>query len=158
MTLQKVQRKPSFVVKTDLGKNADKEEHTPESPLEENVPEEVNDYKKVVYCNFTECAYNTQIDGLVHKETTIKKDGWRPMFKEKVWDSVCAREEVIIQDGKGVGGQRRPACFTPWGKTGHQDMSKMMPEMFNIPDPPGYRDAYESGAFGEGTGGDIQVG
>lgn len=147
MTLQRVPKKPTFVVKTDLGKE-NKRAQGAESPLEENVPEEVNDYKKVVYCNFTECVFNKKIDGLAHKETTIKNDGWKPLFPEKVWDSVCNRSEVVIQNAKGIGGQRQPACFTPWGPTGHVDLSKMMPEMFSIPDPSNQMDPYEASAFG----------
>ena len=142
-SLRRKPKKPTFVVKnntTDDGKI----ERTYKNPIE-NVPDEVNEYKKVVYCNFGDCAFNKRIPDLSHTETTVRNQyneskGWKPLFpKERVWNSICTRDEVVIDlersYGKSGAAAKVPACFTPRTTvTGHVDFSKRMGESYHIDD------------------------
>ena len=134
-------KKPTFVVSKDIQAGGIKQEQT---NLVENVPDEVNNYKKVVYCNFVDCAFNKQIPDLSHTETTVRNHyieskGWKPLFREKVWDSICTRDEVVIHlersFGKSGASIKVPGGFTPRVTTsGHVDFSKRMGESYSIDD------------------------
>ena len=134
-SLRPVKRKPTFVVKNNIDEDGKFESNS--TPPIENVPESVNDFKKVVYCNFNQCAFNNPIDDLVHTESVVRneyneiKDAWKPLFKERVWDSVCTRREVVINMDRS----KVPACFTPRTTvSGHKDFTKLMGESYVIPD------------------------
>ena len=133
-SLRPVKRKPSFVVRASIDGDGNLEA---EAPPVENVPESVNDFKKVVYCNFTHCAFNSPIEDLVHTESVVRneyneiKDAWKPLFKERVWDSVCSRREVVINMDRS----KVPVCFTPRiTVTGQKDFTKLMGESYTIDD------------------------
>ena len=141
-SLRRKPKKPTFVVKNNMTDQG-KVENTYTNPVE-NVPDEVNAYKKVVYCNFDGCAFNKQIPDLSHTETTVRNQyveskGWKPLFKEKVWKSICIRDEVVINlersYGKSGAAAKVPACFTPrLTSSGHVDFSKRMGESYTIDD------------------------
>ena len=133
-SIRPVQRKPMFVVKNNT--DGDGKFEGTALPVE-NIPESVNDFKKVVYCNFDHCAFNEPIDDLVHTESVVRneyneiKDAWKPLFKERVWDSVCTRREVVINMDRS----KVPACFTPRNTvSGHKDFTKLMGESYTIDD------------------------
>ena len=72
-------------------------------PPVENVPKEVQDYAKVVYCNLSDCVFNKSVEGLTHTETVVRRENikgsdWTPLSPqmEKVWTAVCTRPEVVI--------------------------------------------------------------
>jgi hypothetical protein len=140
-SLRKKPTKPTFVVSKNISAGKIKQE---QSNLVENVPDEVNNYKKVVYCDFSDCAFNKQIPDLSHTETTIRNQyieskGWKPLFREKVWNSICTRDEVVIHLERSFGNSgasiKVPACFTPRNTvSGHVDFSKRMGESFIIDD------------------------
>ena len=134
-SIRPVAKKATFVVKNNIDEDGKLESNHP-TPIE-NVPESVNDFKKVVYCNFNNCAFNTPIDDLVHTESVVRneyneiKDAWKPLFKERVWDSVCTRREVVINMDRS----KVPACFTPRTTvSGHLDFTKLMGESYTIDD------------------------
>ena len=94
-------------------------------PPVENIPKEVQDYAKVVYCNLSDCVFNKPVEGLTHTETVVRRENvkgsdWTPLSPqmEKVWTAVCTRSEVVINLDtiKGIGGSSRrlPSCQTPW--------------------------------------------
>ena len=141
-SLRPVQKKATFVV-------TKKEERKLSDfvPPVENVPKEVQDHAKVVYCNLSDCVFNKSVEGLTHTETVVRRENvkgsdWTPLSPqmEKVWTAVCTRSEVVINLDtiKGIGGSSRrlPSCHTPWelGRSGHADMSKRMGESFIIDD------------------------
>ena len=141
-SLRKKPKKATFVVtKKQERKQSDF------VPPVENVPKEVQDYAKVVYCNLSDCVFNKSVEGLTHTETVVRRENikgsdWTPLSPqmEKVWTAVCTRPEVVInlETIKGMGGSSRrfPSCHTPWelGRSGHVDMSKRMGESYNIDD------------------------
>ena len=134
-SIRPVAKKATFVVKNNIDDDG-KLESNHAAPIE-NVPESVNDFKKVVYCNFNNCAFNNPIDKLVHTESVVRneyneiKDAWKPLFRERVWDSVCTRREVVINMERS----KVPSCFTPRTTvSGHQDFTKLMGESYTIDD------------------------
>ena len=141
-SLRKKPKKATFVVtKKQERKQSDF------VPPVENVPKEVQDYAKVVYCNLSDCVFNKSVEGLTHTETVVRRENikgsdWTPLSPqmEKVWTAVCTRPEVVInlETIKGMGGSSRrlPSCHTPWelGRSGHVDMSKRMGESYHIDD------------------------
>ena len=142
-SLRPIQKKPTFVVT----KKGDPTYNGAFVPPTENVPNSVEDYTKVVYCNALDCVFNQSVDELVHTETVVKQgnnkhSSWKPLTPqmEKVWKSVCTRSEVVIdiktQIGPSGSKTRVPGCHTPWelGRSGHVDMSKRMGDSFTIDD------------------------
>ena len=136
-------KKPTFVVT----KKGDPEYTSAFVPPVEHVPNSVEDYKKVVYCNASDCVFNEQVEELVHTETVVRRgnnnhSSWMPLTPqmEKIWKSVCNRSEVVIdiktQIGPSGSKTRVPGCHTPWelGRSGHVDFSKRMGESYTIDD------------------------
>jgi hypothetical protein len=142
-SLRKKPKKPTFVVT----KKGDPKHNDAFVPPIENVPNSVEEYTKVVYCNALDCVFNQSVDELVHTESEVKRgnhkhSSWKPLSPqmEKVWKSVCTRNEVVIdiktQVGPSGSKTRVPGCHTPWelGRSGHVDFSKRMGESFSIDD------------------------
>ena len=68
-SLRPIQKKPTFVVT----KKGDPTYNGAFVPPTENVPNSVEDYTKVVYCNALDCVFNQSVDELVHTETVVQR-------------------------------------------------------------------------------------
>ena len=109
----------------------------PQRPEDDQLPEEVTEedfqerYAKIVYCDFEDCFWNTNIKGLHRTKASILANKHYVPFGEKGFANVCSRTEIAITSNTyKIGNQKRnfPTCFTTAknGKTGHVDFSKML--------------------------------
>ena len=108
----------------------------PEGTTMESLREAVG---KVVWCNFTACKFNQQIEGVQRTTSDIQDNPeYKPLNEQKhIWDNLCMRKEIAI-DFKSVISQTGsagtkvdiPACFVAssdsrvkmdWAKTLQSD-------------------------------------
>lgn len=90
-------------------------------------------YGAVIWCQFTECKFNEEIDGLQRTTGTILKNRtYNPINEqEHVWATVCNRGEVAIKYDEVTTASgakfKVPSCFTTATKrTGHIDFSRFL--------------------------------
>lgn len=105
----------------------------PQEPTEDMTPDDFNEesFKKIVWCDFTECFWNTEIKGLYKtKGSILKNRNYVPLGK-RGYSTLCSRPEIAIQTSSfSVGNSKRnvPTCFTIAnnGKTDHMDFSRLL--------------------------------
>ena len=68
----------------------------PEGMTDENLREA---YGKVVWCKFTDCKYNTQVEGVQRTTSDITNNSsFKPISeKDHIWDSICVRNEIALE-------------------------------------------------------------
>ena len=85
----------------------------PEGMTEENLREA---YGKVVWCKFTACKYNSQIEGVQRTTSDITNNpSFKPISEQShIWDGICVRNEIAL-DFKIITSNnvkhKIPACY-----------------------------------------------
>ena len=118
--------------------NSDKEEvkreykdkFTKELPTFEDVKKK---YGVVVWCKYTKCKYNEEVQGLQRTSgTLLKNSNYTPIVEqEAIWPAICSRSEIAIKFDEIITRQsskiKVPSCFTASSKSsGHIDFSKFL--------------------------------
>jgi len=109
----------------------------PQQPEDDQLPEELTVeefhelYAKIVYCDYTDCFWNTYVKGLHKTKGAILANKNYVPIGTSGFANVCARPEIAITGTTyTIGSQKRtlPTCFTTAknGKTGHMDFSKLL--------------------------------
>lgn len=98
-------------------------------PTLEDIKEK---YGAVVWCNFKECKYNSEVNGLQRTSGTLLKNiAYKPFNEQRaIWSRICTRDEIAIQFNEvGVGTQKVkvPSCFVASSKNhGHIDFTRFL--------------------------------
>ena len=92
-----------------------------------------NKYGAIIWCEFTACKNNAEVEGLQRTSGTILKNRvFKPLVEqEAIWSSICTRGEIAIKfdEVRTAGGRKVkvPSCFVAaTNKTGHIDFSKFL--------------------------------
>ena len=114
-----------------------KSNEEPQDMTEDSLPEGVTEeefkqqYAKIVYCNYTDCFWNTRIDGLKKTKASLLQNRRYVPLGVPGFSAVCSRTEIAIQLNtytRGTQKQPIPTCFTTAknGKTGHMDFARLL--------------------------------
>lgn len=126
-------------------------------PTMEDIKEE---FGTLVWCKFTKCQWNQQVEGLQRTQTTILKNRTYVPINEReaLWSGICTRGEIGItytEIRSATGNKVKvPSCFTSsTGITGHMDFSQLLQSDGsalggNIDS----QNTYDSGQFGMPSG------
>ena len=130
--LRKVRRDPQVFFSSPVEKEIleYKDKFPEELPTLEDVKAK---YGKVVWCKFTKCKYNEQLQGLQRTTgTLLNNKTYVPINEqEHIWESICNRDEIAITYDEITtpsGGKFKvPSCFSAASKgSGHIDFSKFL--------------------------------
>ena len=130
--LRKVDRgiKVSFNSSVEKEKLEYKDKFPEELPTFEDVKEK---YGVVVWCKFTDCINNQEVENLQRTSGAILKNKqYNPISEqEHIWEGICTRNEIAIKFDtvtSTTGGKFKiPSCFVAaTNKTGHIDFSKFL--------------------------------
>ena len=90
-------------------------------------------YGTVVWCKFTECKYNQEIDDLQRTSSSIMKNKmYKPIGEqEHIWVNVCTKDEISIKFQEVEPSKNTtvkvPFCFSAANKTaGHIDFTRFL--------------------------------
>ena len=90
-------------------------------------------YGAVIWCQFTECKFNEEIDGLQRTTGTILKNRtYNPINEQDhIWEGVCTRDEIAIKYDEVTTASgtkfKVPSCFSASTKSaGHIDFSRFL--------------------------------
>ena len=114
-----------------------KSNEEPQDMTEDSLPEGVTEeefkqqYAKIVYCDYTDCFWNTRIDGLKKTKASLLLNRNYIPLGVPGFSAVCSRTEIAIQLNtytRGTQKQPIPTCFTTAknGKTGHMDFARLL--------------------------------
>ena len=86
----------------------------------------------VVWCKFTDCKYNQEIDDLQRTSSSIMKNKtYKPIGEqEHIWVNVCTKDEISIkfqEVNTQYSTAKVPFCFSASNKTaGHIDFTRFL--------------------------------
>jgi len=86
----------------------------------------------VVWCKFTDCKYNQEIDDLQRTSSSIMKNKtYKPIGEqEHIWANVCIKDEISIkfqEVNTQYSTAKVPFCFSASNKTaGHIDFTRFL--------------------------------
>ena len=90
-------------------------------------------YGKVVWCKYTKCQFNEEVEGLQRTTGTILKNRtYNPISEqEHPWPGICTKDEIGIKfdEVRTASGTKFkvPTCFSAvTGVSGHMDFSKLL--------------------------------
>ena len=90
-------------------------------------------YGTVVWCKFTECKYNQEIDDLQRTSSSIMKNKtYKPIGEqEHIWANICTKDEISIKFQEVEPNKNTtvkvPFCFSAANKTaGHIDFTRFL--------------------------------
>jgi len=120
----------SFSSKLEEEQREYKDKFTEDLPTLEDVK---NKYGIVVWCKFTACINNQEVEGLQRTTgTLLKKRGFIPLNEqEAIWPGICTRNEIAINYTETITAKgskiKVPSCFvSATNKTGHMDFSRLL--------------------------------
>ena len=131
MTMHNQQRSTFYLNRGGKASKTTKEYKStlPEGMTNENLREA---YGKVVWCKFTACKYNSQIEGVQRTTSDITNNpSFAPISEqEHIWDSICVRNEIALEftviTSKNVK-HKIPACFVASSDSRNKmDWSKLL--------------------------------
>jgi len=130
--LQKVVRgfTMAFPGKKEVKKREYKDKYPKKLPTLEDVKKK---HGTIVWCKFSKCASNQEIEGLQRTTgTLLKRQNYKPINEqEHIWAGVCTRGEIGIQFDEMTlphGAKIKvPSCYTAHtDKTGYWDFSQFL--------------------------------
>ena len=90
-------------------------------------------YGKVVWCQYTKCKFNEEVEGLQRTTgTLLKNTSYAPLNEqEHIWSNICTRDEKAIKFDTvttASGAKSKvPSCFSAvTGVSGHMDWSSLL--------------------------------
>ena len=89
-------------------------------------------YGTVIWCKFTDCKYNQEIDDLQRTSSSIMKNKtYKPIGEqEHIWVNVCTKDEISIkfqEVNTQYSTAKVPFCFSASNKTaGHIDFTRFL--------------------------------
>ena len=97
MTMHNQQRSTFYLNRGNKPRENTKEYKStlPEGMTDENLREA---YGKVVWCKFSACKYNSNIEGVQRTTSDItKNESFKPINEQThIWDGICTRNEIAL--------------------------------------------------------------
>tara|TARA_R110000824_G_scaffold252917_2_gene441764 strand:- start:981 stop:1478 length:498 start_codon:yes stop_codon:yes gene_type:complete len=119
-----------FTSEAEKEKKEYKDTFTDALPTEDDIRKK---YGAIVWCKYTGCTYNQEVEGLQRTSGTILKNKtYQPIAEqEAIWTSLCTRGEIAIKFDEVQSGLHAkvkvPSCFSSATKgKGHVDFTNFL--------------------------------